>query len=276
VSHVSLEEALSTGRGTERAFTCPEHDDTNPSASVNVAKGVWFCYVCHAHGEIKDHVPTVEEALAILRGDAPSRVFPEAWLDVFDADHSSPYWVARYGLAVAHDNRCGTDPETGAPTYPVRDAEGRLLGVVSRHETTEPKYRYPWNVSTSRTLYGALRASKVVVLVEGASDVMALQAAGCPWPVLGTYGAGLLHPQIALVGATNPKVVLTAFDDDNAGFTAAARAVRQLSDIAPVVSVRWSSVGGKDAGEVRPEARVPALAAALTGARFGRYAKEAA
>ena len=277
MQHVSLDEALATGRGVERPFNCPEHDDTRASASVNVLKGVWWCYACFAHGEVgEEHVPTVEEALAILAGTTPPRVLPEAWLDVFDADHASPYWTTRYGIEVAAANRCGTDPETGFPTYPLRDAEGRLWGVVTRSEAGPDKYRYPWNTSTSRTLYGPPGPAQVVVLVEGASDVMALQEAGIPdfWSVRGCFGAGLHHPQVALVGASAPKVVLAAFDDDKAGLAAAERAVSVLTDVAPVLSVRWSRIGSAvtDPGMAPASARVPALSDTLREQGYARYA----
>jgi hypothetical protein len=249
------------------------------SASVNVLKGVWYCYACAAHGTIADHVPTVEEALAILAGSVPTRVLPEAWLDLFDADHASPYWVKRYGIEVASANRCGTDPETGVPTYPLRDSEGRLWGVVSRTEGSGQKYRYPWNTSTSRTLYGAPGAANVVVLVEGASDVMACQESGIPddWAVLGTFGAGLHYPQIALVAARNPKVILAAFDDDEAGYKATERAKASLEAVAPVLSHPWSRMGGaKDAGAGPASDRIRVLSGTLREQGHARYAwKEA-
>jgi hypothetical protein len=271
---VTLADALATGRGTERPFQCPEHDDRVASASVNVLKGVWYCYACAAHGTIEDHVPTVDEALAILAGSVPPRVLPEAWLDVFDADHASPYWVARYGIGIASANRTGTDPETGAPTYPLRDSEGRLWGVVSRHEGAPDKYRYPWNTSTSRTLYGPPGPANVVVLVEGASDVMALQEPGIPdgWAVAGVFGAGIHFPQVALVAARNPKVILAAFDDDEAGQRASERAVAALEQVAPVLSHPWSTVGVKDAGAAPADARIPALSLTLRQGGHGRYA----
>ena len=116
---VTLAEALATGRGTERPFCCTEHDDTFASASVNVLKGVWYCYACGAHGVIEgEHVPTVEEALAILAGTAPPRVLAEAWLDVFDADHASPYWTGRYGIEVAAPTGAApTRPPASRPTH---------------------------------------------------------------------------------------------------------------------------------------------------------------
>jgi hypothetical protein len=274
---VTLAEALATGRGNERSFLCPAHQASHETASVNVLKGVWYCYSCHAHGTTDDHVPSVEEALSVLAGTAPPRIMPEAWLDIFDADHSSGYWVRRYGLDVALANRCGTDPETGAPTYPVRDAEGRLLGVVTRHEDTEPKYRYPWNVSTSRTLYGRLRACDVLILVEGASDVMAIEEPGLPpdWVVGGTFGAGVHAPQVELIARLNPKVVLLAFDDDEAGLAAIERAQETVADVAPALSHHWRKMNVKDAGAGPAANRIPALVDTLNEHGFGRYAREA-
>ena len=275
--NVTLEEALVKGRGIERSFMCPAHKASHETASVNILKGVWYCYSCHAHGTLDDHVPTVEEALSVLSGDTPPRVMPEPWLDTFDADHASPYWTSRYGLDVAVANRCGTDPATGAPTYPIRDPVGRLLGVVTRHDTEDPKYRYPWNVSTSRTLYGihalGLRPCDVLICVEGASDVMAIQEPGLPdgWVAAGTYGAGLHYPQLELVAALNPRVIILAFDDDDAGARAIDRALEPATEVAPTLSHHWRKMGVKDAGAGPAANRIPALADTLRTGGFTRY-----
>lgn len=245
------------------------------STGTYVAEGLAShnCYVCHAHGETKDHVPTVDEALSILAGTAKARVYPEAWLDLFDADHVSPYWFKRYGMKVAAANRCGTDPETNSPTYPLRDAEGRLCGVVSRHEDLSPKYSYPWNSSTSRTLYGPHRAAKVVVLVEGASDVMAVEQSGIPkgWSVNGCFGSGIHYPQVELVARMAPDVIVAAFNDDRAGLSAIVRACsdEHLLEVAPVLSHRWSSVGANDAGSAPTRQRTASLRQTLTASGYG-------
>jgi DNA primase len=271
---ITLDEVMTTGRGTERPFNCPDHDDTNASASVNVLKGVWYCYSCHSHGLLEDHVPSVDEALAVLAGSIPTRVMTESWLDLFDADHASSYWVERFGIEVAAANRCGTDPLSGFPTYPLRDDQGRIVGVVTRDPDARPKYRYPWNVSTSRTLYGVLRPSRVVVLLEGAADVMSLQQAVLPsgWAAVGVFGSGLHYPQVEIVARLNPTVIVAAFDNDKAGRDAAQRAHEdeRLTDVAPVVSHRWSSLrGASDPAELPPEDRIPALRNTLRAAGFG-------
>jgi DNA primase len=276
---ITLEEAMTQGRGVERPFNCPnpDHDDTNASASVNVHKQVWFCYACGAKGKTADVVPTIDQAMSILTGEKPPRVLPEAWLDMYDADHVSPYWAARFGIDVAMANRCGTDVLTGAPTYPIRDPAGRPLGVVTRHNV-DPKYKYPYSVSTSKLLYGPLKRAAVVVLLEGAADVMALQQAVLPrsWAAVGCYGAGLHYPQIDLVISMGPAVVIGAFDDDDAGHKALDRARHQLAEVAPVVSDPWSTIGVKDPAEAPPQIRLEPLRRALVDNGFHHLAEEAA
>ena len=271
---ITLQQALSTGRGIERPFCCPAHDDSNASASVNTLKGVWYCYACHAHGTLEDHVPSIEQAIAILAGTQPPRVYTESWLDMYDAHHVSPYWKQRVGHDTAEANRCGTDPITGAPTYPLRDSDGRVTGVVTRHDNgVGPKYKYPYGTATSRTLFGRLVYSRVVVLVEGAGDVMALQQSSLPdgWTALGCYGAGLHHVQAQIVARLDPKVVIAAFDDDPAGQAANERAQRALSKIAPVVSHPWGKVGGKDAAEAPPAERIKSLRRSLTSSGHKKH-----
>lgn len=271
---ITLDEALSHGRGTERAFCCPVHDDSNASASLNVGKGVWYCHACKANGTVEGHVPSVEEIIKILAGEVEPRTYPESWLDLFDAHGPSEYWATRFGEETANKHRCGTSYENGMPTYPMRDSLGRLLGVVTRHEGQKAKYMYPAGVRTSATFYGAYKPSQVVVLVEGAGDVMALEQAGIPdhWTVLGCFGSGLHSPQVQLIADLAPKLVIAAFDDDEAGWGASERATFQLHDIAPVLSHQWSTVGANDPGDVSPQHRITSINNTILNSPYKKHA----
>ena len=271
--HVTtLSEALTTGRGVERPFRCQVHDDSNASASVNVLKGVWVCYACGAHGIVDGEaaVPSAEDLLKLLAEDEPPRLYPESWLDTFDAFGPSPYWEGRYGYAIARRFRCGTHPLTGAPTYPVRDASGQICGVVIRQENAEPKYKYPFGARVSETFFGTIAPCKVAILVEGASDVMAVEQPGLPadWRVWGCYGSGLHYPQAQILAEMSPAVVIAAFDDDKAGQLAIERAQYTLQDIAPVVSHLWGTVGGSDPGNVDADRRIESLRETLRTTPF--------
>jgi len=271
---ITLDEALAQGRGTERPFCCPVHDDSNASASLNVAKGVWYCHACKASGTVEGHVPSVEEIIKILAGEVEPRTYAESWLDLFDAYEPSKYWSDRVGLDTAIKHRCGTGYESGLPTYPMRDSQGRVLGVVTRHEGQKAKYMYPTGVRTSATFYGDLKPAQVIVLVEGAGDVMALDQSGIPehWTVLGCFGSGLHAPQVQLLADLSPKIVVSAFDDDSAGQGATERAQFQLHDIAPVLSYQWSKVGGNDPGDVPIEIRTKGIVEMILNSSYKKYA----
>jgi len=272
---ITLADALNVGRGTERPFSCPEHDDAHASASVNVDLGVWVCFTCRAHGVILDHVPAADAAIRILAGDLPPRVFPATWLELFNRGGPSPYWAQRYGADIAEWFGTGTHYLTGKPTYPMRSPGRGLLGVVQRNlDGEKPKYIYPSGARTSAALFidpgPRFIPATVVVLVEGASDVMALSQSRVPthWEVCGTYGSGLHAPQVDLLKVISPKLIVAAFDDDPAGARANAMAIEQCADIAPVLVHHWAPSGGKDPGECPTDTRVNGLRDLLRANRF--------
>jgi len=127
---VTLDQALSRGHGKWRSFTCPVHDDTNPSARVNVETGKWVCMSCGAKGGIEGYVPDydrmLEDALEAL--DQESLEKPESWLDQFDGP--GEYWLSRFSEDVCRVYRLGYDWLGDQPCYPIRALNGRPLGVV--------------------------------------------------------------------------------------------------------------------------------------------------
>jgi hypothetical protein len=261
VSTHTLADALLTGRGIERPFRCHVHDDSNASASVNSQTFLWVCYACGASGKAEgsETIPDADTLLAYLKGDTPARVYAESWLDQFDADHVSRVWSSRFGEDTASHFRCGTHPLSGYPTYPIRDKDGLVLGVVTRQPDGNPKYKYPYGVSTSRTLFGDIRPNPVVILVEGASDVMAVHQSGIPgdWTVLGCYGAGLHAPQVQIVADLAPRVVVAAFDNDAAGIAAADRTTAHLEAVVRVITHSWGN--SNDPGDMHESGRIDAL-----------------
>lgn len=256
----NLAEAVRTGRGVEVPFVCDVHDDHSPSASVNLEKGVWTCYACGAGGRVGSGSVTAKmtRAISAMTEDTTPHVFDEALLDLYDAAGPSEYWAGRYGPSVARAFRCGTDPVTGAATYPMRAPNGALWGLVRRSTPKmladgKPKYLYPSGVSCGRTLFNyRFGMFRTVVVVEGAGDVMAFHAAGVPnkMLVVGAYGAGLNAPQVGLVEKLSPQRVVLAFDNDEAGFVAGGRNYGFTT--AQIVVVEWPD-RVKDPGEAPPD-----------------------
>lgn len=268
----TLEEVLATGRGVERSFNCPSHDDSNASASVNAHSGLWCCYACGASGRVDGRTvkPSVLAAsLAHALDPTSVRCMSERWLDVFDSEVTSPYWSGRVGAATAELFRCGQHPETGFPTYPLRDAQGRVLGVVQRQPAPlEPKYLYPQGVSVSRCLFGYERAHRrnVVLLCEGAADVMKVSAAlgrNSRVSPLGVFGSSLHRPQVRLLSRLMPRMVVVGFDNDDAGRQGAERTVATLRRSGVNASLITPPAGVGDWGDATFEQ--------IRSVKWGRY-----
>lgn len=253
---VSMQQALAKGSGQWRSFTCPEHEDANPSARVNITTGHWRCMVCGATGKAKDYVPEISLILdnALSKLEPPLEPKPESWLDQFDAGPVPHYWLSRFERPVCRQYRLGWDGTRRQPCYPLRDVDGAPLGVVRRNldDPEGPKYKYPRGVRTSELLFGLHELpedQRIITLVEGAMDVCAVREVDF-W-ALGTYGSMLYPEQIDLIASLEPTMVWVAYDNDRAGYIGAKEAVYQLSHGAGIMAERLEFSGRfKDVGEM--------------------------
>lgn len=282
----NLDDAIATGRGVERAFKCDVHDGDNPvSASVNILKNVWYCYVCGARGTTdgKGKAPSLEALRAMTEPEAIARIYPESALDLYDVPprwRAAHYWASRFPDWLIRYARFGQDPFTSEATFPVRDRQGRLAGVARRISdeavaeakakgTNPSRYRYPRGWSASTTLHGwpTLERGHIIVLVEGVADWAALTECGIF--ALSHYGSGIHYPQAELVPRLNPPLVLLGQDADNAGEKGAMRTRQALGNLVPCARVRWPA---KDPGDCTPQQRVEAVLETVAGSVYGdRY-----
>lgn len=263
MSFASLEDALASGRGVERPFCCPSHEDSNASASVNVVKGLWVCFACGARGSVDGkRAPSPTDLASMLGSEEGARFHAERWLELFSVgDWADMYWASRFTEVAGRWAGLGQCPFTADATFPVHDHRGRLQGVGRRKRDPGdgPRYVYPKSWSSSRTLFGLHRnhVDKALVLVEGAADTTAMLEAGIR--AYGCYGAGVHAPQRELIARMNPKVIVFGFDNDEAGRKAEARARHDLADIATLTSIRWLS----DPADTPTEGRIEMLAKVL-------------
>jgi DNA primase len=147
----------------------------------------------------------------------------------------------------------------GRIIIPIRDASGRAIGLGGRILPGAEGPKYLNSPATalfdkSRTLYGidlakgAIRRSKLAVIVEGYTDVMAAHQAGFE-NVVASLGTALTAGQVELANRYADAVAL-AYDVDLAGEAATQRGL--LEELGPVVSkVRVIRIpAGKDPDEL--------------------------
>lgn len=251
---LTLAEALRFGRGVERSFLCPEHGDSRPSASVNIVKGKWFCYTCHAHGDLSGEARLAEPDYLTMRlwldnKLAEGTIYPESWLSRYDAGPVHPYWLDRVGEVAARRFRLGFDAEHDAVTYPLRDDAGQVLGVVRRVLVgVGPKYKYPTGIDVGRLLfnYSSLHR-EAVVLTEGALDAIALWNVGID--AFAIYGSRLSAAQVRLIDRIDPEFVYTCYDLDDAGWLAHRETERAFKHRL-VTRLSWPRAWGGDIDEI--------------------------
>jgi len=254
VRALTLSEALRYGRGVERSFLCPEHGDSRPSASINILKGKWYCYTCHAHGDLTGEARLIEPdyettKLWLDRRLAVGQIYPETWLNRWDAGPVHPYWLNRVGEAAAREFRLGSDPGTNAVTYPLRDPSGQVLGVVRRTlGGVGPKYLYPTGVDVGRLLFNYTPDLRdAVVLVEGALDAIALWNVGID--AFAIYGSRISPDQVKLIDRIDPEFVYTCYDLDDAGWHAHLDTERAFKHRL-VSRMTWPKGWGTDIDEI--------------------------
>lgn len=259
-----MEDAIATGRGDERSFTCPVGDHSSPTASVNVVKGVWHCFSCHAKGAVDGkRVPTDAELEAMLAPEQAVRVYAQSFLELFGV---GGYWEERFPAWLCWMLGMGEDPWTGEGTYPVHTPGGQLAGVCRRALTEGPwpKYKYPRAWSASRALFGTrgqYKARPVLGLFEGAADAAAGWETGLH--SFATYGSALHAPQLELVVQMQPQLVLLGFDNDTAGDRAAEQAALDLEPYCEVRRIDWKEY--KDPAEAPVEERTALVTDVVPG-----------
>jgi DNA primase len=256
----TLTEALTSGRGVERPFRCTEHEDHMASASVNVLKGVWFCFACRASGHVdKNKAPKVEELQQMMESEKIPRIYDEAFLELYD---TPDYWLSRFPAWLCWQMQLGSDPFTGDATFPVHTKQGKLAGVGRRTLNGEPKYKYPHAWSAASSLFGMGGKSHnvtVLTLVEGAADASSITEVGAT--AAAVYGSGIHLPQYELIARCNPKYLLIGFDMDEAGERAAKQAMHDMRGLyAGMARVHWPK---NDPSACAPDQRREALLEAV-------------
>lgn len=250
--YISLADALASGTGVERTFSCPVHDDANPSASVNVVKGLWVCYSCGASGkvdenyEVPDHIFTKE--INRILDDRQRMVYPESWLKLYNATGPGEYWLSRYSPEACEHFGLGQTPEGDWATYPLRDESGSILGVVRRTLTGDKrKYVYPFGFEISEHLFNYHGCTKdTIVLTEGATDVFAAWEVG--YDAMAVYGVNATPSQVRLIHRYAPTKIILAFDQDRAGNLLAEQWREALGDMYHITRPKWRKY--KDLSEI--------------------------
>jgi len=234
--------------GNQLYARCPFHHDRRPSFALNVQTGQWLCFSGCGHGAFDELVQkslscslkeaaiwTIEhgglmvtgeelvaEVQAAIQTEPPEFILsgPEEWRRRYIKlpRDTMPIWLFARGFSwqtVDHwDIRW--DAINQQIVIPVRDANGKLVGTVSRNSPGhEPKYLNSPGLPRHQVLFGLQPDTEDIILVEGPLDAIWLNDLGFPGVAL--LGLDLSIEQVGLLRSFGVADITLAFDADQAG-----------------------------------------------------------
>jgi antitoxin (DNA-binding transcriptional repressor) of toxin-antitoxin stability system len=224
----ALDAANCRTRDGGRNWTCPSHEDSNPSLSLTEGRDGRVLLRCHAGCEFEAIVAAIGLQVADLQpADAAE------WTPFGEPVATYPYVDQRGKLLFGV---CRFEPKTFRQWKPDESKRGGKAWSV-RGVTLVP-YRLP-------ELLAAVADGRTLHVVEGEKDVAAIVAAGGEATTF-AMGAGKWRPGYAkwFEGA---DVVVVA-DDDEPGRRHAATVAKALAGVAATVAI-VKAAEGKDAAD---------------------------
>lgn len=281
--------------GVEWQCLCPFHEDTSPSFSVNVSKGLFICYACGAKGNgdalarklgarpierlpesIENLIAKIEQFEKDVQPTPSKRVSGDVWAARFQIGAWEQPWRDRLGdeftVGLAKQFALGYDYIQHALVVPIFDWNGSAEGGVRRRlgAFDGPKYLYTKGFKTSQHLYGAWQVRcanpsgrpKKVAVVEGTIDALSLWAVGIQAVAL--LGSQVSAAQKRLFERLDAVEYVVMTDRDAAGAKAAVQLVQALHKSGSLVShpTDWPS-GCKDVAEMTPSDRIKSFESSL-------------
>ncbi len=237
--HVALKK-----RGKNYWGCCPFHNEKTPSFSVAPEKGFYYCFGCHASGNVikflmeLEHLSFVEvlERLA-NRANIP---LPEAKLSpeqrARDERRKKLYEASE--LAATFFHNCLTQTSIGKVGLDIMDGKGRVVAFGGRvMDDSTPKYlNSPESAIFEKgkllfafdKAYKSIRQERQAILVEGYMDVISAHNHGVT-NVVASLGTAYTRDHGHILMRQADEIVL-AYDMDGAGRQAAARAIELLQN----------------------------------------------
>ncbi len=205
---------VKTRSGMEWQCLCPYHEDSSPSFSINVRKGLFICYACGAKGNMSD----LAKHLKVM---APGITDPESALDDLESQLeeyakarntaikkpvTGDFWTSRYRLDPTWESKwhdrlvltkyvsdmfcLGYDTIRNELVIPIFDFHGSAESCVRRRlgKFDGPKYLYSKGFKVSHHLFGAWQVRsaswqkrpKSVAIVECPITLERRNTCGCP------------------------------------------------------------------------------------------------
>lgn len=198
----------------EQLVRCIFHDDTNPSLSINIEKGLFYCHACRIGGDINDFLSMVGEKSSVSYIESDVEKFHEQLMN-------SPKLVnflintRKLSIEVIKERKIGYDDLTGRYTIPVTDAEGKIVGLRKYKQYATANKIISYGESFLCYPFDVLAKNETIVITEGELDCLALNSHKIPSITLLPPAA--INNVDGLVEYLKDKIVIIVYDSDSTG-----------------------------------------------------------
>ena len=262
-------------RGQEIKAECPfkelheSQTDNNPSLTVNLAKGVYYCNSCHARGNIHTMFKQLYglsneeawfqlgDALKVPRPDGTKPTRPDIDFGLIQEYHSRLMTLTGPIRDMLRERRGLTD-DTLRTFQLGWDGERITIPIYDEFNALVNFRRYKWNstddqwkvlnyVDEYNNSYGEVRifgidrvvdpSVEYIVWAEGEMDRLCAEQHGFP-TACATSGAGTWKPEWTKL-FRNKKRVYLAQDNDEAGRIATQKLCEKLYRVVDVYIINW-------------------------------------
>lgn len=202
---------------------CPFHDDHDPSMSINLEDGRWYCFTESQGGDYVELIARLKRHGQFAEGvPKPYQAKEEPMLKSWAERGFTSAMLVKWGIV--------WDREIHAMRIPVLSEEGNQVANIWRApEGVEPKYRYDAGFAKSEFLFGLWRLTNplpMIVLVEGPLDAIWVQ--DCGVPCVAILGGDFSSDQLELLISRSVRKAVLCFDNDVAGANATFNARDKL------------------------------------------------
>lgn len=247
---------------TNQSVKCPLHEDRVPSLSINLQKGVWFCWGCDKGGSLQtlarflggdfDRSDLIVEQNRIQEPEEELVDFTPQYLDCLPIQPTTPE-------AITYARQKGISYVTLEDFNIRHDGRGNLcLPYFDGDRVVALRYRArdgrKWYESGSeRSIYNLnqVRGAKKVVIMEGESDTHSMHDLLKRNSVQDTVAGGIAGAnsskekwELFSLDLMWAEEIYVAFDADDAGDKGAERAIEVLGPVArrlrPTLANDWS------------------------------------
>lgn len=232
--------------GDSRAITrClnPEHEDKNPSMSINLVTGLARCFSCghkvNLFVEFNEdynydnvNMRKLEQQLIRIRASTVGLELPAGY---------TPYrrdfrGISADTLMKYEAFKVNTEEYQNRIIFPIRDITGKIRSLVGRHLYSDEKDKYKvWPSKTIPPMFPS-KVSPIqssVILVEGIFDALNMLEHGMKNTITFfgvTFNKPWLHDQLRLLRLQGVTKIYIMFDGDKAGQTGAKALITVLDE----------------------------------------------